>query len=98
MMRRLFVVIILLVEATGVGRSIAQPSPGTTLEEAARLDELARSRYEEGKFQEGVAPAQRALALREQTLGANHPDVAQSLNTLGLLHKAQGAYVRAQQL
>jgi tetratricopeptide (TPR) repeat protein len=33
---------------------------------------------------------ERALAIREQVLGPEHPDTAQSLNNLALLHKTQG--------
>jgi len=41
---------------------------------------------------------QRALAIREQVLGANHPDTAQSLNNLAYLYRAQGQYEQAEPL
>ena len=37
----------------------------------------------------------RALAIREEVLGAKHPDTAQSLNNLGALLQAQGDYAAA---
>jgi CHAT domain-containing protein/tetratricopeptide (TPR) repeat protein len=40
----------------------------------------------------------RALDIREKALGAMHPDVAQSLNNLGLLYQAQAAYAKAEPL
>ncbi len=35
------------------------------------------------------------LQIREKALGAEHPDVAQSLNNLAILHSAQGEYAAA---
>jgi Flp pilus assembly protein TadD len=41
---------------------------------------------------------QRALALREQALGPNHPEVAQSLNNLAIIYSAQGRKAKAEPL
>src|SRR5439155_297783 len=41
---------------------------------------------------------QRALAIREQALGPQHPDVALSLNTLAGLYRAKWDYGRAEPL
>src|SRR5207247_5212119 len=38
-----------------------------------------------GLFREAIPFAQRALAIREQVLGPNHPDTAQTLTNLALL-------------
>ena len=38
---------------------------------------------------------QRALAIRETALGPSHPEVATSLNNLGLASQAQGKYAEA---
>jgi len=35
------------------------------------------------------------LAIRLKVLGAEHPDVASSYNSIGLAHKAQGDYAKA---
>ncbi|MBL0123381.1 MAG: tetratricopeptide repeat protein [Betaproteobacteria bacterium] len=40
----------------------------------------------------------RSLAIMENSLGPNHPDVATSLNNLGMLYKAQGKYADAEPL
>ena len=40
----------------------------------------------------------RSLAIREKTLGLDHPDVASSLNNLAVLYKAQGKYADAEPL
>ncbi len=41
---------------------------------------------------------ERALAIREQVLGPNHPDTASSLNNLAALYDSQGNYEQAQPL
>ena len=40
----------------------------------------------------------RSLAIREKALGPEHPDVAQSLNNLAELYRAQGKYAEAEPL
>jgi tetratricopeptide (TPR) repeat protein len=40
----------------------------------------------------------RALAIEEKTLGADHPDVAQSLNNFAMLYEEQGRYAEAEAL
>lgn len=41
---------------------------------------------------------QRALPIREQALGPTHPDVAQSLNNLGVLYRNLEKYAEAELL
>ncbi len=48
-----------------------------------------------GRYREAAPLYERSLQIREQMLGAEHPDVAQSLNNLAMLHKAQGEYAKA---
>ena len=45
-----------------------------------------------GKYDRGVAVAQKALQVAEQNVGPNHPHVATSLNNLALLYKTRGDY------
>jgi hypothetical protein len=40
----------------------------------------------------------RALTIREQTLGPEHPDTAESLNNLAMLYFNQGRYIEAEPL
>ena len=40
----------------------------------------------------------RSLLIKENQLGADHPDVAQSLNNLALLYNTQGNYAEAKKL
>src|SRR5688572_7252683 len=96
------VAIVIILAAGGVGNG-AQSSSGAprskvALEEAKQLDEQIRKLFEEGKFAAAMAPAERALMLREKALGPGHPLVAESLNHLAALYSEQGAYTKAEPL
>jgi tetratricopeptide (TPR) repeat protein len=59
---------------------------------------LAALYYEQGNYS-GVEPLYlQSLAVREQQLGADHPDVANSLNNLAYLYQVQGRYGEAEPL
>jgi tetratricopeptide (TPR) repeat protein len=67
--------------------------------EAARLlDEAGYYLYEQGQYQEAEPLLTQALAIREQTLGSEHPDVATSLNHLAELYREQAKYEQAEPL
>jgi len=51
-----------------------------------------------GALDEALPHYRRALALKEQLLGPEHPDVALTLNNLALLRKQQGEFAEAAQL
>jgi len=53
--------------------------------------------FERGLYEEAQPLLQRALAIREQALGADHPDVANSLDKLALLCEAQWKDAQAEQ-
>ena len=71
---------------------------GQSLEEAKRLHEKVKQLYQQGRYQEAISPAKRALAIREKALGPEHRDVATSLNNLAGLYKALGDYSKAERL
>jgi len=54
--------------------------------------------YQAGKYAEALPIAQRSLALREKTLGREHPEVAVSLNNLAELYRALDEYPAAEPL
>jgi CHAT domain-containing protein/tetratricopeptide (TPR) repeat protein len=66
--------------------------------EARELDTKVGQLFVEGRYNEGIAIAKDLLAVREKTLGKNHPDVARSLSDLGWLHSFTGRYGEAEAL
>ncbi|WP_424096718.1 tetratricopeptide repeat protein [Moorena producens] len=68
------------------------------LAEASRLAQQAGEFYQQGKYSEAIPLAEKALEIRKQVLGEEHPYVAQSLNTLAALYESQGRYQEAETL
>ncbi len=58
--------------------------------EYKKLNEQAMSLYRQGKYEEGITIAARALESAEKSLGKDHPDVATSLNNLAALVQISG--------
>jgi tetratricopeptide (TPR) repeat protein len=54
--------------------------------------------YHFRSYAEAELLCERALAIREKTLGPDHPDVAHSLNNLADLYRKQGKYAEAEPL
>jgi CHAT domain-containing protein/Tfp pilus assembly protein PilF len=71
---------------------------GWDMEEAKRLAAEVERLVKEGKYDDALPLAQRALALREKVLGPDHLDVAQTLNDLAVLHQEKGDHARAEPL
>lgn len=67
-----------------------------TLEEARRLFDESRSLRQKGKYSDALAPAERALAIRERVLGAEHPAVADLLNQVASLLDDKQDYAKAE--
>ena len=68
------------------------------LQRANQLDQQRLALYEAGRYGEAIAIAQEVLVIRREQLGEQHYDVAQSLNSLALLYRAQGRYGEAEPL
>jgi CHAT domain-containing protein/Tfp pilus assembly protein PilF len=73
--------------------SSAQPSV-----EASELNQKVIELTNAGRYADAIPIAQRALTLRENALGRDHPDVATSLNNLAFLYVRQGRYAEAEPL
>ena len=54
--------------------------------------------HEQGRYPEAEPLLVRSLSIYEQQLGEQHPNVAQSLNSLALLYRSQGRYSEADPL
>lgn len=68
------------------------------VEKAKNLIQQASQLYKQGKYAEAIPLVQRALAMQEKVLGAEHPDVALSLIALGELHLKLGNHDQAESL
>ncbi len=66
--------------------------------EALRLTSESTSLYQVGAYEKAQAKSERALELRERALGLSHPDVADSMNRLGLICDARTQLDKAQTL
>jgi CHAT domain-containing protein/tetratricopeptide (TPR) repeat protein len=88
-------------EAEGAGRAlllkVEVESGPDSLPVAEVLIPLVRSLYKGGKNAEPgtVALAARGVAIREQLLGPDHPDLAASLNVLGNVYRLNADYAKA---
>src|SRR5205085_2204362 len=70
-----------------------------TFPETARLLHVAGHYLcDRGQYAQAESLLQRALALREQVLGLEHPDTASTLNELAWLYYLQDKYTQAEQL
>lgn len=72
--------------------SIAQVNETEALHK--QVIELYRARM----YADAIPLAERLLAIREKSLGPDHPDIAWSLNNLALLYKSLGRYTDAEPL
>jgi Tfp pilus assembly protein PilF len=59
---------------------------------------LGRAEYKQHNYRQAEPLLERALRIHEQTLGAEHPNTATSLNNLAELYRAQGRYGEAEPL
>ncbi len=75
------------------------PTPkDRALEEARILSEESRILRQKGKYDEALNLAERALAIREETLGPDHTTVADSLHALASLYDDKSDYGKAEPL
>jgi TonB family protein len=75
-----------------------QTSASPELTEASRLSEQVVSLYRQGKFDEALPLARRALEIREKQLGREHELVAVALKNLASLYFARKQYDEAAKL
>ncbi len=75
-----------------------QSPKSSSLDLAALLLKTAQYLRDRGQYIEAEPLFQRALHIREQALGPDHPEVALSLNNLANLYREQGKYAEAEPL
>ena len=67
-----------------------------SLERANALSKQVIKLYNQNKYAEAIPLAEMVLAINEKTLGNWRPEVAESLNYLGVLYKSLGNYTKAE--
>jgi CHAT domain-containing protein len=75
-----------------------EASPVVGADEADRLDNQFMALYQRGEYAEAAKIGERILAIREKSLGPEHPDTAASLNDLADQYVSMGDYARAEPL
>jgi eukaryotic-like serine/threonine-protein kinase len=68
------------------------------LQEASHLNNLGLVHHANGSTEEAIALLGRALAIREEALGSEHPDVAAILNNLASVYSSDGPSEEAKAL
>lgn len=81
-----------------LGLARAEALEGQPQVQATLLDALGSVQSNLGQWDGAEELVSRGLALRRETLGAEHPDVARSLNHLGTLATRRGRYAAAETL
>jgi tetratricopeptide (TPR) repeat protein len=87
--------------ATGSGASLAANPTETvsgdrSIEVAITLNNLAAAYQRKGELLEAERGFRRALAIKEKTLGPDHPAIAPTLNNLAVVRRQQGDYSEAE--
>ncbi|NEO55845.1 MAG: tetratricopeptide repeat protein [Okeania sp. SIO3B5] len=81
-----------------VKQPISQVIEQEELAEVERLNQQEEQLYQQGRYAEAIPFAEKALAIRKNVLGDDHPNVATSMNNLALLYYLQGKYTEAEPL
>jgi CHAT domain-containing protein/Tfp pilus assembly protein PilF len=77
---------------------VGTASTAPAQDEASELNKKLIELYDAGRDSDAIPIGQRLLAIREQTLGPDHPNVGVTLAYLGLLYQRQGRNAEAEPL
>ena len=92
---RVRIVVILLLTMVA---SLSADAQEGSVQDAEQLSKQVGQLYRQGRYEEAIPLAQRALAIHEKALGPEHPDTVRSLNNLAGLYEATDAYAKAEPL
>ncbi|MGI9506085.1 MAG: tetratricopeptide repeat protein, partial [Geminicoccaceae bacterium] len=81
-------------KAYELGQAFDQSDP----RQATSINNLAYALHANGSYADAVELYQKAISLREATLGRDHPDIAESSNNLGELFRVLGKYEDSERL
>src|SRR5208282_1491763 len=77
---------------------LACPAGLTKDDEPNSLNQRVNQLIEQGKYQEAIPIAERAVEVAKHTLGPDHPKTADALNDLGFIFQKIGNYAKAEPL
>ena len=77
---------------------LACPASWAEDNDANALNQQVKQLIEQGKYQEAIPIAERALEVAKLARGSEHPETAAALNNLGLLFLTMGEYAKAEPL
>ena len=62
------------------------------------LNQQVQTLFKQGKYQEAIPLAEKAVEIAKRVYGPEHPDTATSLNNLAVLYRDMGEYAKAEPL
>jgi tetratricopeptide (TPR) repeat protein len=77
---------------------LACPASSAEDDDPNALNQQVNQLIEQGKYQEAIPIAERALEVAKRARGPEHPETANALDNLGLLFKNIGGYAKAEPL
>jgi tetratricopeptide (TPR) repeat protein len=77
---------------------LACPASWAEDDDLNALSQQVSQLIEQGKYQEAIPTAERAVEVAKRTRGPDDPETATALNKLGLLFKKSGDYAKAEPL
>ena len=77
---------------------LACPASQSDDDEFNSLNQQVQTLFKQGKYQEAIPLAEKAVELAKRVYGPEHPDTAPSLNNLAVLYQDMGEYAKAEPL
>jgi tetratricopeptide (TPR) repeat protein len=77
---------------------LACPASQSDDDEFNLLNQQVQTLFKQGKYQEAIPLAEKAVELTKRVYGAEQPNTAQSLNNLAVLYRVMGEYAKAEPL
>jgi tetratricopeptide (TPR) repeat protein len=74
---------------------LACPASWAEDNDANALNQQVKQLIEQGKYQEAIPIAKRALEVAKRARGSEHPETTAALNNLGLLFLTMGSFIQA---
>src|SRR5271165_6870754 len=77
---------------------LACPASQSDDDEFTSLDQQVQTLFKQGKYQEAIPLAEKAVEIARRVRGPEHPDTATCLISLAALYQVMGEYAKAEPL